>query len=155
MTRTLKHVDDVALELRAIGDDNEKKEEIGAITAEMEPLLGALGNAQAQLLSFLDEMKRETGELTAGIEKIAKGISAHNRANDVVDAVIKGLQQVEALRKRATGMESGMDAGRLDKLASRYTMHQERIIHRAHLERIHGTAPMAEEKEFADNVELF
>ncbi len=153
MTRTLTHVGNAALALRTAGDTRECEEEAGAITTEMESLLNSLGQAQERLLSFLDELKRETGELTAGIETVVKGISAHERTNDVVTAVITGLQQVVARRKRPSGMESGRAADYLDKLTSRYTMHQERSLHQAHVDRISGTVPVVKEREFADNVE--
>jgi len=84
-----------------------------------------------------------------------KGISAHNRTNEVVSGVITGLQQIVARRKMAGGMESGKTADHLSKLTTRYTMHQERSLHQAHVNRIHGSAPIVEEKRFADNVELF
>ena len=72
-----------------------------------------------------------------------------------MSGVIRGLQQVKARRERAAGSKSGKNADFLNKLTSRYTMHQERSIHQAAVNRVNGSISMAEEKGFADNVELF
>jgi methyl-accepting chemotaxis protein len=155
MTGTLKGVRDAAMALGTADGDNGNAREIGAITTEMQSLFDSLGRSQERLSSLLAELKRETGSLTGAIETMVTGMSAHTRTDEVVSGVIHGLRQLGAGRKRAARAEADKDTERLRALASRYTMHQERYVHEAHMGRVAGTMVRAQEKGFADNVELF
>ena len=155
MTRTLEDVKDAALELGAADEREGSEEEIGAMTAEMKSLLDSLGESQDRLSSLLGQLKRATGELTDAVGTVVQGVDAHRRTDEVIGGIIKGLQQIIGSRKIAADAEAGKNSDHLAKLTARYTMYQERSLHQAHLDRMNGTASAVEQKDFADNVELF
>jgi hypothetical protein len=148
-------VRDAALELGTTWENKGSEGDIVAITTEMKCLLDSFGGSHERLSSLLGQLKRETGGLTDAVETVIKGVSAHTRIDEVVGGIIKGLQQIIASRKVTAGSEAAENSDRLAKLTARYTMYQERSIHQAHMHRINGTTSVVEEKNFADNVELF
>ncbi len=133
------------------------------IDEELSLVLKGLDAMGQELVSLLGRISTQAQSLSAGIEKLTKGIEVHMHIKTMADEVLAALGEIIA---ESRGLHPASDAFKEDlrQMAQQYTMESERRIHEKIAGR-HGVEPteqdlsasakMAEESEFGDNVDLF
>jgi methyl-accepting chemotaxis protein len=157
MIDTLRGIGHAAVELDTIGDE-ERKSGYGTdgIEEDVKGLLESLGRADERVVSLLDDLNKNTEKLIVEIETAVNGVSAVARADEVITVVMGGLRHLAASGRSGTPHGAADTANRhLEELASRYTMHQERLVHQSHVAGGFGKTAQQNDTYLGENVELF
>ena len=166
----LKSISDAALELEKNGGDAESEnyEKAEDVTGIMEGLHVSLDQTNQGLLLMLHNLEGETGDLSNAIGLLVNSVTAHTRADEVISSITGGLQELVAYaRETMPHNGEGVEMDYIKQLVSKYTMHQERQIHRSYFgQEVHDKPDLSnkaekhgeaavDSKDFGDNVELF
>jgi methyl-accepting chemotaxis protein len=165
VTNTMSEVRSASEDLGAVetGADGESENRAHAMIKKMETLFKYLEKENDDVLVMLKSVESEGRSLAEGIDTLLSGITVHERVQRVLSGARASLDDIaKALRLRLPpdlGQGSGED---IRGLSSRYTMHQERVVHEKHMKRsstqnnppgtVHGGDG---EEDLGDNVELF
>ncbi|MCX5815097.1 MAG: methyl-accepting chemotaxis protein [Proteobacteria bacterium] len=170
ITAILKSISDAARELEkdGSGTDSENYGKTEDITGIMEGLHVSLDQTNHSLLLLLHSLEGETKDLSNAIGFLINSVTAHTRADEIISSITGGLQELVAYARETLPCNGeGVEMDYIKQLVSKYTMHQERQIHRSYfgqdvpgkpclskkLEK-HGVTAV-DSKDFGDNVELF
>lgn len=151
ITAILKSISDAARELErdGSGTDSENYGKTEGITGIMGGLHVSLDQAHQGLLLLLHDLESETKDLSDAIGSLINSVTAHTRADEVISSITGGLQEL-VTHARETLPHNGEDVEMdyIKQLVSKYTMHQERQIHRSYFGRdITGKPGLSEESE--------
>lgn len=127
---------------------------VKVMMTDMEALADSLGRSQAEAAALLHELNGRTLELTGSTERIRDSITAHQRAERVIQEVIGGMRRFGAGSGDATRKGPRRATGRLEGLAHRYTVDRERQIHELHINGKASAVGVGTEG-LGGNVELF
>ena len=147
---------------------SEVETEAGSLNGEVarmsEELTGCLSRVREMnegLIADLGRLDAMVQDLSADIETVTTGITAHELiAAGVADVCAELRTQVDEARRLLPPDSEGSKAQRLTDLAKRYTMHSERQIHAAvanapELAVVTGGASPGGDADLGDNIELF
>jgi methyl-accepting chemotaxis protein len=130
--------------------------EVHDMVSTLSSLLDVLRQVNETLRLSLCQMDDAVTLLSSDIEQATAGIMVHHKVSQVLDAAVQGLAGVVREARRIA--PSTGQAGKLEDLASRYTMQSERRIHESLLDPGGGSgqapAPSLDD-DLGGNVELF
>ena len=181
-TATLKSIGDTAMELGVKSEDKDKNnsEKAEDIKGIMEGLHDSFDITHQNLLVLFSNLETETVDLSEAIKLLVNSVTAHTKTDEVIGGVIGGLHESVSYAERLlpkNGDGDGNESDYIKQLFERYTMHEERYIHKSHFDKnmpfhsivekteinrkssrphvIDGNSNNGSKDDFGDNVELF
>ena len=168
VARTLEQINQFTAHL--FQEASEENEQLGTRIPAMEEeffgILADLGSMNDEMMRILSGLGSRVGSLTEDIERATSGIDVHERVGRMADEVTEVLDRIVA-KAREFEPASMEFKENLRHMEERYTMQSERHIHEALARKRGGgtvamaptkpekSAPVAEDSEFGDNVDLF
>jgi len=168
--------------LRAVnnGDDEGEADDPARIHQVVSGLLSALRSVNQRIMDLLGSMHDRGLALSDEIARVVEEVNVHHRVANVIDIVVRRLDEKLAPLRSLYPVDGGSGAGeRLEALENSYTMMGEREVHSAllgggpiaaspggaptahaaaseqNIEKTDGNPDKEGEEDLGDNVELF
>jgi methyl-accepting chemotaxis protein len=149
-------------------DSEERTSETNSLTNDLQILLQDLNKADEATMRSLASIQKESGDLARDIDEAAGSLTVHRSFSTVIEDSINRLDAIiEQSMEILPNAEEAENSDTLSYLEKNYTMHSERVIHRAHTAARAGarkggasettiSGGMTSPKDhFSNNVELF